>query len=98
VSAPALDVVELENRDVALTAVDARVACEMTDNDRAGGAGAPPLRHRDLAAMQVAARAEVCAKALAAPVLASRAHAVERLQRQAVPTPSTALHHEHMFA
>jgi hypothetical protein len=92
------NVVELEDSDVALTAVDTRMTREVSDDDGTGRRGPPPLRQRHLPTMQVTSRPEVRAEAFSAPVLPSGAHAVERLQRQILPASATSLRHEHMFA
>src|SRR3954463_7798619 len=63
------DVVELEHRDVRLSAVNARMRREMLQHDAPRSFGDPPLARRDLAPVHVAALPEVRAEALAAPVL-----------------------------
>jgi hypothetical protein len=89
----ALDVIELQDGDVALTTIAARVRLEMRDDHPASRLGDPALAGCDLLSMGVTPLAEVRAEALATPVLEPGAHAIEGVGRKGQPTAAASLRH-----
>ena len=94
------DVVELQDDDVGLAAVSTRSRRQVIEHVGPRRSPVSPLRRVYLLMMESAARAEVRAEALAAPMLAAIAESVEAVEREGLAAFSALLLpvHEHMFA
>jgi len=94
-------VIEIEDPQVPLTAVDARVCLEVRHERLASRSGAPPARSARLLDVARAAAPEVLAKTVTTPMLVTAPGAVERCQRQhslALAALLLPFVHEQMFA
>jgi hypothetical protein len=93
------DMVKLENDDVDLAAIRARLALQVVKDEAAGKSAAGFLWCLDLFEVQLAARSKVGSEALATPPLVAVSGSVESREWKRFVAPRAPPHlDEHMFA